>query len=73
MSHLLKEDDDFLYLYKYIHNNEDELPDWFIDKEGNYKYPVEIAYADEGVGYEVKVTYRINKHTYKVITDEITP
>lgn len=72
-SSLIREDDQYLYLYKYVHANDDELPDWFIDKEGNWKYPEAMVLADDRVGYEVRISYHINKETFEVVIDEITP
>lgn len=72
-SYLEKEDDEYLYLSKYVHANSDELPEWFVDKDGHWKFREEIILADDSVGYEVEIKYRIRKSDAKVFYDEVTP
>lgn len=77
-SKLLKEDDEFLYLQRYIHDDPDTLPDWVFDEESGgeggtgYKYPENIVLADDRAAYELRMTYRIRKSNAEVIIDEIT-
>ena len=77
MSRLLKEDDDYLYLVEYVHNNSDSYSDWMIDeyKSGDdfLKYPEPLIIAADLACYEIKVSYKVNKHTYEITYDEITP
>lgn len=70
-SKLLKEDDEFLYLQRYIHDDPDEHPAWIFDENYNWKYSEDIVIADESAAYELSMKYRIRKSDAEVIIDEI--
>ena len=59
-----KEDDDWIYLTMYVHNDPDEWPEWYIGNED--KYPRELVDITETIAYEIRIDYRVNKKTYKV-------
>jgi len=62
MSHLVKEDENFLYCYAYVHHDPDEHSSWLFKKNGKkFKYDDRIVEADDTALYEVKIEYRINK------------
>jgi hypothetical protein len=61
-SHLDKQDNEWLYLHMYVHNDPDELPEWY--NEGIY--PQELVEITETIAYEICIDYRVNKNTYKV-------
>lgn len=69
MSKLLKEDDEYLYLYEYLHSSPDEIPQWAYGTED--KYSDEIIEADHYALYEVRIDYRIRKADASVIIDSI--
>lgn len=66
MSQLLNEDEDWLYLRTYLHDNSDSYSQWELDEKGELKYPEFIQVAEHYAFYEITVTYKINKHTGKV-------
>lgn len=70
-SKLIKEDDEFLYLQRYLHDDPDEHPYWVFDAEDKFKYSDRIIEADETVAYELLMTYRIRKSDAEVIIDSI--
>jgi len=61
-SRLSKEDDDWLYLYMYVHNDPDEYPDWYDET----KHSQQLLEWTESVAYEIRIDYRVNKKTYEV-------
>jgi hypothetical protein len=61
-SHLVKEDGEWLTLYMYVHNDPDELPDWYDVTKHSY----DLLQWTESIAYEVRIDYRVNKTTYKV-------
>jgi hypothetical protein len=72
MSRLVKEDDEFLYLYRYLHDSKDEFSEWEMNPDGSNKYSDAIQEAEAYAFYEVRVDYRINKKTAQVILDKVT-
>ena len=71
-SRIVKEDDEFLHMVRYLHDDPDELADWMIDKDGNYTYPENIIMADDGAAYELRLDYRIRKSDGHVFYDGIS-
>ena len=70
MSTLIKETDDELFLYEYLHHDPDGYPEWLCDKDGNCpsdKYSNQIVEAELHALYEVRIDYKIDKKTSKVI------
>lgn len=64
ISHLINEDDEFVYLYVYLHNDSDKIPKWIFDNPGKYTDKVELA--DHYVAYELRLDYKIHKVTGEV-------
>ena len=67
-SHLIREDKDWLYLYMYVHNDPDELPEWY-DPD---KHSDQLIESTETVGYELRIDYKVNKETYEIEILSIT-
>lgn len=76
MSNLVKEDDEFLHLYSYAHNEPDEYPEWIMPSISSGspfdKYPEHIVQADHYALYEVRIDYRIRKSDGKVFYDKVS-
>ncbi len=74
MSTLLKEDDEYIYLQEYIHNDNDSYSDWMCTSDmkscPDPKWDERLIDAADRALYEVKVQYRVNKKTYEVIYDK---
>ena len=71
MSKLLKEDDEYLYLYRYVHDERDEFSPWELDEKGETKYSQAIQEAEHYAAYELRVEYRIRKDTGEVFYDSV--
>lgn len=78
-STLVKEDDEFLYLYKYMHDEPDESAEWHFEGRepkgsGPYgtNWPEPIITADNYATYEIRVDYRIRKSDGKVFFDGVS-
>ncbi len=71
-SKLVKEDNEYLYLYQYLHANDDEYPDWQCTPDLSVcpdpKWPDHIILA--GL-YEVRVDFRIRKSDGHVLLDGV--
>ena len=66
MSKLIKEDEDWLYLSRYIHDEPDSFSDWEMGNDGLTKYSMKIQEAEHYAFYELGINYRINKTTGEV-------
>lgn len=77
MSQLLKEDDEFIYLREYVHHDSDEYSDWMCTPDGRVcpdpKWDMQLIEMADSACYEIRVDYKVNKKTYEVTFDEITP
>jgi len=72
MSNLIKEDDEFLYLERYLHDESDSIPRWVFGEDGHkWKYSNAIVEADDYAAYELLMKYRIRKSNAEVIIDSI--
>jgi hypothetical protein len=71
MSYLVKEDDEFLHLYRYLHDDPDEYPKWVFGEDNKFKYSDRIVEADGAAAYELRLDYRIRKSNAEVIIDSI--
>jgi hypothetical protein len=73
-SKLVKEDDEFLYLTRYFHDDPDEWPEWAMNERyetperGSDRY--QQAEWDSWAFYEIRCDYRIRKSDGKVFYDE---
>lgn len=72
MSYLIKEDEEFLHVYAYLHDNSDEFSEWLYDNDDKFAYPKLIVDADGGALYEVRIDYRIRKSDGKVFLDGVS-
>lgn len=70
-SRLIKQDNEFYYLNRYIHADDDSYSDWHIDQAGNFLVPKNIIEADASAAYELKMEYRIRKSDAEVIIDSV--
>ena len=70
-SRLIKQDDEFYYVKRYIHSDDDEYSDWHVDRDGNYLVPENIIIADSSAAYELLMEYRIRKSNAEVIIDSV--
>lgn len=61
MSRLIKEDDELLYLERYLHDETDNYSDWEMDSHYDMKYSQTVHEAEHYAFYEVKVKYTIRK------------
>lgn len=66
MSDLVSEDKDFLFLYRYIHDEPDNFSRWEFNSDGTPKYTWEIHEAERYACFELRIDYRINKETGEV-------
>jgi hypothetical protein len=66
-SRLISEDEQYLILERYIHDDTDEFSYWELDKEANPKYSQVVQDAEHYVAYELKIKYRIDKKTGEVL------
>lgn len=69
MSTLIKEDDEFLYLERYLHDESDEFSRWEMDANHEHKYPEYIQEAENYAFSEIKAKYRIRKSDGQVFYD----
>ena len=64
MSHLVSEDAEYLYLFRYLHDEPDSFSAWEMADDGKgQKYSQTIQEAEHYAFYECRVDYRINKQT----------
>lgn len=73
-SRKVREDDEYIYLTKYMHDESDEYPAWMVGPNGECPDPAipqHIVEADTYATYEVQLTYRIRKSDGKVIYDGV--
>lgn len=75
MSRLIREDDDYLYIQAYLHQDSDSYPEWLCSPDGRYcpdpTWPDFIVEAEHYATYEIQLHYRINKHTGEVSNYEV--
>ena len=69
MSKFIKEDGEFIYLFRYIHDEPDEFSEWERGEDKVYgsRYSEKVHVAEHYAFYEIGVNYKINK-----ITGEVT-
>ncbi len=76
MSRLLREDDEFLYLSNYVHEEPDEFPEWLCGPDGREcpdpKWPQHIVEAEHYALYEVRIEYRIRKSDGEILLDKVS-
>jgi len=69
LSTLIKEDDEFLYLERYLHDDLDSFSGWEMDETHKLKYPQYIQESEHYAYMEIKATYRIRKSDGQVFYD----
>lgn len=71
MSRLIMEDDEFLYLERYIHDETGEFSKWeWSEAEKRPIYPQHIQEAEHYAFTEIKATYRIRKSDGEIFYDK---
>ena len=73
-SRLRKQDDEFLHLTRYLHDEDDEYSEWMCSEKGECPdpdIPQFILEADASAAYELRMDYRIRKSDGKVFIDSI--
>ena len=71
MSSLVKETDDELFLFRYLHDDPDSFSEWELNKTGGMKYNQAVHEAEQYAAFELKMEYRINKQTGEVTIDKV--
>jgi hypothetical protein len=66
MSTLVKEDNEFLYLVRYLHNEPDAFSEW--ERDG-FAYPEIVHQAEHYAFLEIRAHYRIRKSDGQVFYD----
>lgn len=66
-SRLIEENEDYLILERYVHDEPDEYAEWELDSKGSEKYPKEVHLSEHYALSEIKVKYRIDKTTGEVL------
>ena len=74
MSRLIKETDDELFLIRYLHDEPDSYSEWECEngKCPSGKYNEAVHEGEHYAAYELKMEYRINKHTGEVTIDKVS-
>ncbi len=67
MSSLISEDEDYVIVREYLHNNSDEHPEWAFDENMNFRFPDEFYNRYHYALYEVEFNLVVNKKTGEYI------
>ena len=68
MSKFIDEDEKYIHLYRYLHDEPDEFSEWERGEDNVYgsRYSQKVHEAEHYAFYEVRVDYKINKATGEV-------